>query len=102
MLTCCLVPLTGLVAILIFNLPANAVLLVGLALFCPLSHLLLMKLARYQRLSPVYDLMEGMAEGRYRPWREQLSCGSWRGSSGPAGRCFCSSTRAQTIRPWQR
>ena len=28
--------------------------------------------ARYQRLSPIYDLMEGMAEGRYRPWREKL------------------------------
>ena len=28
--------------------------------------------ARYQRLSPFYDLMEGMAEGRYRPWREKL------------------------------
>ena len=28
--------------------------------------------ARYQRLSPLYDLMEGMAEGRYRPWREKL------------------------------
>lgn len=28
--------------------------------------------ARYQRLSPFYDLMEGMAEGHYRPWREKL------------------------------
>ncbi len=28
--------------------------------------------ARYQRLSPLYDLMEGMTEGRYRPWREKL------------------------------
>ncbi|MBI3361492.1 MAG: class I SAM-dependent methyltransferase [Chloroflexi bacterium] len=28
--------------------------------------------ARYQRLSSIYDLMEGMAEGRYRPWREKL------------------------------
>ncbi len=27
---------------------------------------------RYQRLSPVYDVMEGLAEGRYRPWREKL------------------------------
>ncbi len=27
---------------------------------------------RYQRLSAIYDLMEGMAEGRYRPWREKL------------------------------
>jgi len=28
--------------------------------------------ARYQRLSAIYDLMEGMAEARYRPWREKL------------------------------
>lgn len=27
---------------------------------------------RYQRLSPMYDFMEGMAEGRYRPWRAKL------------------------------
>jgi ubiquinone/menaquinone biosynthesis C-methylase UbiE len=28
--------------------------------------------ARYQRLSAIYDFMEGMAEARYRPWREKL------------------------------
>ncbi len=28
--------------------------------------------ARYQRLSAIYDLMEGMSEARYRPWREKL------------------------------
>jgi ubiquinone/menaquinone biosynthesis C-methylase UbiE len=27
---------------------------------------------RYQRLSPVYDVMEGMAERRYHPWRTKL------------------------------
>ncbi len=27
---------------------------------------------RYQRLSSTYDAMEGMAEGRYRPWRQKL------------------------------
>lgn len=27
---------------------------------------------RYQRISAIYDVMEGMAEGRYRPWREKL------------------------------
>ena len=35
--------------------------------------------ARYQRLSAVYDLMEGMAEARYRPWREKL----WAQVEGP-------------------
>ena len=27
---------------------------------------------RYQRLSPIYDVMEGMAEWRFLPWREKL------------------------------
>lgn len=35
--------------------------------------------ARYQRLSSIYDLMEGMGEGRYRPWREKL----WARVEGP-------------------
>lgn len=35
--------------------------------------------ARYQRLSAIYDVMEGMAEGRYRPWREKL----WTLAEGP-------------------
>ncbi len=36
--------------------------------------------ARYQRLSAIYDLMEGLAEARYRPWREKL----WALVKGPA------------------
>jgi len=36
--------------------------------------------ARYQRLSAIYDMMEGMAEARYRPWREKL----WALVKGPA------------------
>jgi hypothetical protein len=27
---------------------------------------------RYQRIAPFYDLMEGMMERRYRPWRKRL------------------------------
>jgi phosphatidylethanolamine/phosphatidyl-N-methylethanolamine N-methyltransferase len=35
--------------------------------------------ARYQRIAPVYDLMEAMHEGRVRPWRERL----WTMAQGP-------------------
>lgn len=35
--------------------------------------------ARYQRMSAIYDSMEGMAERRYRPWREKL----WAMATGP-------------------
>ncbi len=43
MLACCLIPLVGLAAITLFNIPANNVLTFGLVLLCPLGHLLLMK-----------------------------------------------------------
>lgn len=43
MLLCCLVPVAAIVAILLFRVPTNQVLLLALVLLCPLSHLLMMK-----------------------------------------------------------
>lgn len=43
MILCCLIPLVGIAAVTVFNVPLANVVLVGMILLCPLSHLFLMK-----------------------------------------------------------
>lgn len=43
MLACCLVPLIAIGAVTIFHIPLNKVLLYGMVLICPISHLLMMR-----------------------------------------------------------
>lgn len=43
MAACCLVPIAGFAAVSFFNIPLKSVFYFAMILFCPLSHLLMMK-----------------------------------------------------------
>lgn len=52
MLLCCLIPLVGIAAIVLFRIPASSVLYVALVLACPLLHLVMMGSMRHDHGSP--------------------------------------------------
>ncbi|HET7010465.1 MAG TPA: DUF2933 domain-containing protein [Anaerolineales bacterium] len=43
MLLCCLIPLAGIVAILVFGIPTTSVLYFALVLLCPILHFVMMR-----------------------------------------------------------
>jgi hypothetical protein len=43
MVACCLIPIAGFALASLFNIPIKSVLLYGMIIACPLSHLLMMK-----------------------------------------------------------
>lgn len=47
MLACCLIPLAGLAAVYFFQVKVSTVFFVGMVLFCPLSHFLMMAFMKH-------------------------------------------------------
>jgi len=52
MLLCCLIPLAGIAAIVLFRVPTSNVLYFALVLMCPLLHLVMMRSMGHDHASP--------------------------------------------------
>ena len=62
MVLCCLIPLVGVAAISIFRIPANTVVYTGLALLCPVMHLLMMNHGQGDSHAHVHHQVEAPKE----------------------------------------
>jgi len=89
MLLCCLIPLAGIAAILLFRIPTSTVLYFGLVLLCPLMHILMMGTMRHD-----HDAAAGAARGCHAaqeptkvdsPGARPVALGRPQGSSGNTG-----------------
>jgi uncharacterized membrane protein len=72
MILCCLVPVVGLVAVYFFKMPLNNVLLYGMILLCPLSHLLMMKFMGHDH-SPSTTTSNALASCHKQPDEARLT-----------------------------
>jgi hypothetical protein len=60
MLLCCLIPLAGIAAIVLFRVPTSSVLYFGLVLVCPLMHVLMMATMRHEHAPSPGSPTEGL------------------------------------------
>jgi len=73
MILCCLIPIVGLAAIFLFNVPVSNVVFYGLILLCPVSHLLMMKYMGHDHSSTDHSQHEHHTRSVTTPVKEEQS-----------------------------